>query len=155
MSNDKNAKKDSLEKTFEVAKNKFIANWKVILVAFIVAIVLLNTFWNMVDNRISRAVTTEIGALRTEIGTLRTDLANFDARLSTAEVKECAIVDTDSLKADIEAIEKAGEALGQKLRSFEQKLRAVIQAEEEKLTLLEKDTANQKTYVDALKKLLE
>jgi len=110
------------------------------------------------DTRLSEAemgvgLETEIGALRTEkgvlgtdIGTLRTEFAGFGARLS--ELEKGVTVDHDALKEDIAAIRKAGEA-------FEKKLSAVIKAEEEKLALLEKDVVNQRTHVDALRRLLQ
>jgi len=149
MSDDKNknAKQEPVEETaLEKIKCKLIDNWKIILVALVVIIALMNTLCGMVSNRVTQAVTTEIGALRAEFAGLGTRLSELDARLSEAE--KGVTVDHDALKEDVAAIRKAGEA-------FEKRLNAAIKAEEEKLALLEKNAANQKAYVDALKNLLE
>ena len=138
---DKNAKKGTVEKTTagaatEAAKCKFSANWKIILGVLVVVIILLNTFWNMMETKISETVTKEIGSLKSE-------LAKIDARISEAEK---GTIDFDAVKKDVESIKKAGE-------DFEKKLASLIDAEKEKLARLEKDLENQKTYLDELKSL--
>ena len=160
---DKNAKKDSVEETaleaakckLETVKCKLAANWKVIAGILVVVIILLNTFWNMTESKISSTVTQAMGsitvaeemesfktALKTE---LESNFANLDARLSELEKRS---IDVEMVKEDIAAIRKAGE-------DFEKKLLAIIKAEELKLAGLEKDAETQKTYIDELKTLLE
>ncbi|MCL2009046.1 MAG: hypothetical protein FWG71_00680 [Synergistaceae bacterium] len=146
---DKNAGKDSKDpaETTEATEGggcgcKLRANWKIIAGVLVVVIILLNTFWNMMETKISYSVT----SVTNEVGAVKTELVNFDARLSEAE--KGATLDTEAVKADIAAIKRAGE-------NFEKRLNAVITAEEGKLALLEKDVANQKAYIDELKSLLE
>jgi len=157
---DKSAKKGSVEKTqveaaMESVKCGFAANWKIIAGILVVIIIVLNTFWNMTETKISETVAQAIGSITVaeevakEMESLKTefksDIAKLDARLSEAEK---GTIDLDAVKADIVAIKKAGE-------DFEKKLNAVIKAEEGKLALLEQDAANQKAYIDELKSLLE
>jgi len=140
---DKNAKKEyfnkaSAEKAMETAKNKFNANWKVIVGILILAVILLNTLWNSMENKISESVTKEIASFKSE-------LAKLDARVSEAEK---GTIDLDAVKDDITSIKKAGEDFGNKLN-------ALVKAEEEKLARLEKDAENQKAYINELKSLLK
>jgi len=146
MDGDKNMKKDQKDSTneavfLEEVKAKVIAHWKVILVVFVVAIVLLNTLLGRVDSRVSRAVTAEISALRAE-------LTNMGARLSEMETDAVATVDHDAIRADVVAIREAGEA-------FSSKLLTAIEAEERKLALLEENLANQRAHIEMLRSLME
>jgi len=140
---EKNAKKDyfnkaTAEKAVETAKNKLIANWKVVLGVFILAIVLLNTLWSSMENRIAESVAKETASFKTE-------LAKLEARVSEAEK---GTIDIDAVKEDIVSIKKVGE-------DFANKLNALIKAEEEKLARLEKDAENQNAYINDLKGLLK
>ena len=153
---DKNAKKGSVEKTaveatMETVKCSLAANWKVIVGILVLVIIVLNTFWNMTETKISETVAQAIGSISVaeEIESfkaeLKSDLAKLDARVSETEK---GTIDLDAVKADIASIKEAGE-------EFDKKLNAVIKAEEGKLALLEKDVVNQKAYIDELKGLLE
>ena len=135
---DKNAKKGSVETTGDTAKYKHGAHWKIIAGIIVLAIILLNTFWNMMESRIAETMAKD--------ESFKSELAAFEARLSEAE--KGTTIDLDAVKADVASIKKAGD-------DFEKKLLAVIKAEEGKLALLEKELANQKTYVEELKNLLE
>ena len=146
---DKNAKKDSVGTSADTEKCKCGHRWKVIAGIIVLAIILLNTFWNMMESKIAETaakmetstVSEEIESLKTE---LKSDLAKLDSRISEAEKGTTGL---DAIKADIVSIKKAGE-------DFEKKLLAVIKAEELKLTGLEKDVAAQKAYIEELKTLL-
>jgi len=149
MDGDKNVNKDTKDTKdsagevvfLEEVKAKLIAHWKVILVVFVVAIVLLNTLWGMVDGRVSRAVISETNALRTE-------LASLGSRLSEMETEAVASVDHDAIRADIAAIREAGE-------TFNNKLLTAIEAEEKKFALLEENLARQRAHIETLRGLLE
>jgi hypothetical protein len=99
----------------------------------ILVIILLNTFWNMMENRI----TTELQAVRAE-------LTELSGRMAEAEK---GTLDVEAVKADVETIRKAG-------AEFESKLNAVIKAEEGKLEVLTKSVEYQKTYLESLKSYL-
>jgi hypothetical protein len=96
----------------------------------ILVIILLNTFWNMVENKIV-----------TELQTVKADLTEFNNRLTEAEK---GTLDTEAVKADAEAIRKA-------TADFESRLSALVKAEEEKLELLTKSVESQKAYLESLK----
>jgi len=146
---DKNAKKDPVAKAaeaaFESVKCKCGAHWKVLVGALIVVIILLHTFWSMMENNISQTVAKEIGAFTVELQSVKSNLAVLGARVSETE-KEA--INHEAIKEDIESIRGAAE-------EFEKKLTSVIKAEEEKLLILEKNVENQKAYIDELKRLLE
>ena len=133
----KNTKKDSVETASDTAKCKFNAHWKIIAGVIVLAIILLNTFWNMMESKISETMAKN--------ESFKSELAALGARLSEAEK---GTIDLDAVKADVASIKKAGE-------DFEKKLLAVINAEELKLAGLEKEAANQKAYIEELKNLLE
>ena len=126
---DKNAKKDyfnkAAETAIETAKKQLGANWKVILGISLLVIILLNTLWGSMENKISESVTKEIASFKSE-------LAKLEARISE---NEKGTIDLDAVKEDVVSIKKAGE-------DFASKLSALIKAEEEKLARLEKDAEN-------------
>ena len=153
----KDAKKET-DTTTKKEKCKLGAHWKVVLGGIIALIlIVLNTFWNMTENKISETIAKQIGSLTVaeetakEIESLKAEiksgLAKLDARVSETE-KEKETIDLDAVKGSVESIRKAKE-------DFEKKLLAVVKAEELKLAALEKDAANQKAYIDELKGLLE
>ena len=124
--------KAAAEKAMEMAKSKITANWKVILGVFILIIVVLGFFSCMMQNKISRAMVP-----------LKSEIAKLDARVVETEK---STIDVDVVKTDIAAIKKAGE-------DFHRRLNALIKAEEEKLTRLEKESESQKAYINELKNL--
>ena len=148
---DKNAKKEpdekaAVENPVETEKCKCGAHWKVIAGVVVLLIIVMNTFWNMTESKITETLAKEIGSFKTELKSeLKSDLDNIDARISETEK---GTIDLDAVKTDIASIKKAGE-------DFEKKLAAVIKAEEDKLTRLEKDVENQKAFISELKGLLE
>jgi hypothetical protein len=119
----------TVQSLVEKAKSK---KGKIIGIVILV-IILLNTFWNMVESKIT-----------TELQSVKANLAEFNNRLSEAEK---GTLDVDAVKADVAAIQKAG-------ADFESKLNAVIKAEEEKLEILTKNAESQKVYVESLKNRL-
>ena len=131
-SNDMNTQ-DKLDTTVQSLVEKAKSKKGKIIGIVILVIILLNTFWNMVENKIT-----------TELQTVRADLASFNDRLSEAEK---GTLDVEAVKADVAAIQKAG-------ADFEAKLNAVIEAEEEKLEILTKDAESQRVYVESLKSRL-
>ncbi|MDR2175732.1 MAG: hypothetical protein LBO82_07315 [Synergistaceae bacterium] len=113
----------SLVETAKSRKGKIIG-------IIVLVLILLNTFWNMVENKITA-----------ELQAVKTDLAEINHRLAETEK---GTLDVDAVKADLEAIRKAGS-------DFESKLSAVIKAEEEKLETLTKNAEGQKAYLESLK----
>jgi type II secretory pathway component PulM len=99
----------------------------------VLVIILLNTFWNMTENKITA-----------ELQAVKADLAELNSRL--AEVEK-GTPDVEAMKADADAIRKAG-------ANFESKLNAVIKAEEEKLEILTQSAESQKAYLEGLKNRL-
>ena len=130
-------KDKNVEMETETPNCKRLSRGKVILGIAVLVIILLNTFWNMMENKIAETMAKD--------ASFKSELAALDARLSEAESGTIAL---DAVKADVASIKKAGE-------DFEKKLLAVIKAEELKLAMLEKDIANQKAYLEELKSLLE
>ncbi|MDR1649947.1 MAG: hypothetical protein LBR71_06760 [Synergistaceae bacterium] len=119
----------AVQSLIEKAKSK---KGKIIGIIVLV-IILLNTFWNMTENKIS-----------IELQAVRADLAELNSRL--AEVEK-GTPDSEALKSDADAIRKAG-------ADFESKLNAVIKAEEEKLEILTQSAESQKAYLEGLKNRL-
>ena len=146
----------------ETEKCKRGAQWKVVLGVIVVLIILVNTLWNMTDNK---------------IGEVKSDLAALDSRVTEAEKES---VDIEAVKAGIvsikaaeenfnkrmDGIKKSVEDIDNKLNAvikagegIEKNLNAIMDAEESKLMALRKELAqeleNQKIYLNELKTLLE
>jgi cell division protein FtsL len=144
MSNNKNPKKnaaetaEAMEKALEMVKSKLGPQWKAILGIVAAAIVLFIALMSMGGSSVSSAVTKEMESIKA-------DLVKLEARVSETEKGS---IDSDAVKEDIASIKKAA-------ADFENKLAALVKAEEEKLTRLEKEVETQKVYVDGLKSLLE
>jgi hypothetical protein len=133
MSDNDTNTQEKLEATMQSLVEKAKSKKGKIIGIIILVIILLNTFWNMMENKITA-----------ELQAVRADLAEFNNRLAEAEK---GTLDVESVKADVEAIRKAG-------ADFESKLNAVIKAEEEKLEVLTKSAESQKAYVESLKSRL-
>jgi len=148
---DKNVKK-SADTSAETAKFTCGAHLKVIACIFVLVIILLYTFWNMMESKITETVAKERGSFVSDLAALDARFVGIDTRIAALDARLAEAgketIDLDSVKADVEAIKKAGE-------DFERRLAAVIKAEELKLAEFEKDALNQKAYIDELKSLLE
>jgi predicted nucleic acid-binding Zn-ribbon protein len=116
----------SLVETAKSKKGKIVG-------IIVLVIILLNTFWNMVESKIT-----------TELQAVKADLAELNNRLTEAEK---GTLDVETVKADVDTIRKAG-------ADFESKLNAVVKAEEEKLEILTKSAEDQKAYLESLKSRL-
>jgi len=158
---DKNAKKDSektasektaMEAKIEELKCKFVANWRVVLAVFIVLIIFFSAHMAIIESKISAIVTSEIATLKPDLAALKSDLTALKSELDKFDVRlievEKGSIDVEAVKEDIVAIKKASE-------DFVKRLAVIINAEEDKLTRLEKDLENQKVYIDGLKVLRE
>jgi hypothetical protein len=116
----------ALKETAKSGKGKIIG-------IVVLVIILLNTFWNMMENKMT-----------TELQAVKADLAGLNDRLVELEK---GTPDVEAVKADVAAIQQAG-------AEFESKLNAVIKAEEEKLEILTKSAESQKAYLESLKNRL-
>jgi hypothetical protein len=131
--NNDTSTQEKLDATMQSLVEKAKSTKGKIVGIIILVIILLNSFWNMMENRI----TTELQAVRAE-------LAEISARVTEAEK---GTLDVEAVKADVETIRKAG-------AEFESKLNAVISAEEGKLEILTKSVEYQKAYLESLKSYL-
>jgi len=148
---DKNTKKGA-DTPAETAKFACKAHLKVIACIFVLVIILLYTFWNMMESKITETVAKERVSFVSDLASLDARFVSIDTRFAALDDRLVEAgketIDIDLVKADVEAIKKAGE-------DFERRLAAVIKAEELKLAEYEKDVLNQKAYIDELKNLLE
>jgi hydroxyethylthiazole kinase-like sugar kinase family protein len=142
--------KDAKEKFDEavkvVAETAKTTKGKIVAIIILVIIV-LNTFWNMMENKI----TTELQSVRADLGTLST-------RLAEVEEAKGETIDLDAIKAEVQSFKTSAEAIASLLsktnENFGAKLNAIVQLEEAKLESLSKEVENQKAYIEGLKKLL-
>lgn len=134
MDNNEKSAKEKFDATMKTVTEKAKTKTGKIVIAVVLVIVLLNSFWSMMESSVNSKMASEVQAVRAE----------FKKQL--AEVDKGSI-DLDAVKADAEAMRKAGD-------SFEAKLNAVIKAEEAKLDMMTKDMENQKAYIEDLKSLL-
>jgi type II secretory pathway component PulM len=124
---------EKLDTAMQALKEKSKTKHGKIIGIAVLVIILLNIFWNMTENKIT-----------TELQAVKADLTEINNRLTEMEK---GTPDANALKADVEAIQKAG-------ADFESKLSAVIKAEEEKLEIFVKSAESQKAYLESLKSRL-
>ncbi|MDR1741501.1 MAG: hypothetical protein LBR38_06630 [Synergistaceae bacterium] len=105
---------------------------KWIIGILVVILIIANVMWNMTSDKIA-----------SEAGAIRTDVAALSARVEKAEN---STLDSDAVKADLEAIHSAS-------KTFDSKLAALIKAEEAKVASLTTELENHKAYVEQLKAL--
>ena len=113
----------------ETAKSK---NGKIVGIVILV-IILLNTFWSMMESKMT-----------SELQAVKADLAALNTRVTEMEK---GTINLDAVKADIESIKGAS-------ANFEAKLNAVVKAEESRQEVLAKDLESHKAYIEELKSLL-
>lgn len=119
--------KDKLDAATQTVAGIAKSKKGIIIAIFVLLLIFFNTVWNIGN---------QINGVKAQVDTLSNRVTQT----------EKSTLDFDAVKADIQAIHKAGEL-------FELKLNALIKAEEARLAILTQELENQKAYIEELKNL--
>ena len=147
----KNTKEKFDEAVKTVAETAKTTKGKIVGI-IVLAIIVLNMFWNMMESKI----TTELQSVRTDLGALNARLAKVETEAEKTAKLET--VDLDAIRAEAQSVKASAETIADLMtktgENFDAKLNAIVKSEEAKLDVLSKELENQRIYIDSLKNLL-